>query len=221
MGGWMARSQKRGLIRDAAGGTRTTPCVPRGLFYGVPRVKRRLPPRVRQIPRAFPTSTNPIMASMAPPRQPPGGSWNGGNRAKTFVDPLKKGAGVPKASAPRHGELRAKHVFDQKNAGKATFFTPERGGVLTPHSPILTFSSSIPQRRPRPEMAAGGCRGRSLQQCSSGGIASFPPASRGSMPPGRGRVGALRASWRAGWWVLVDLFGFFVRLAWLWSIGQG
>jgi hypothetical protein len=58
-------------------------------------------------------------------------------------------------------------------------------------------------------MTAGGCRGRSLQRCSSGGMASFPPASRGSMSPGRGRVGALRASWRAGWWILVDLFGFF------------
>ena len=81
--------------------------------------------------------------------------------------------------------------------------------MLTPHSPILTFSSSIPQRRPWPSMATGGCRSGSLQPCSSGGIASFPPASRGPVPPGRGLVGALRASWRAGWWILVDLFGFF------------
>lgn len=56
------------------------------------------------------------------------------------------------------------------------------GGVLTPSSPVLTFSSSIPQRRPRPAQVAGGCRGRFLHPRSSGGMASFPPVSRGLGP---------------------------------------
>ena len=121
---------------------RPTPRVPRGLFYGVLRVKRRLPPRVRQIPRAFPTSTNPIMASMAAPRQPPGGSWNGTNRAKTFVDPLGKGGWRAKGQCPSTWRTPSETGFRSKKRGKSTFSHARgRGRVDTAlaHPYILLF----------------------------------------------------------------------------------
>jgi hypothetical protein len=93
--------------------------------------------------------------------------------------------------------------------------------MLTPHSPILTFSSSIPQRRPWPSMATGGCRSGSLQPMfirrdrivSTG----FPGPNALWKRPGRGAEGVVESR-------LVD-FGrfvwFFFRLAWLGSVGQG
>jgi hypothetical protein len=147
----------------------------------------------------------------------------GTEKPKTGSSSIDRGtrAGVAAERENQRQRIRKNMDSNEKIARKDPQRTPEDGGVLTPLSPILTFSSSIPQRRPRPEMTAGGCRGRSLQRCSSGGMASFPPASRGSMSPGRGRVGALRASWRAGRWGFGRFVWFFFRLAWLGSVRQG
>ena len=123
----------------------------------------------------------------------------GKTRSKILFDLRRKGEGLAATGENPLPKTEKKRGSGEKPARKVPFVEPDAGGVLTPPSPILTFSSSIPQRRPRPEKVAGSCRGRSLQKiCSSGGMASFPPASRGSVSPGRGRVGALRASWRAG-----------------------
>ena len=64
-------------------------------------------------------------------------------------------------------------------------------GVLTASSPIHTFASSIPQRRPRPEKAAEGCRSLHLQPriIRRGGIVST--GFLGLSAPWRGRFGAL------------------------------
>ena len=75
-----------------------------------------------------------------------------------------KGADVTADWGNQRRVLKKKGVLRRRIGPETAFLTPEAGGVLTPHPPILTFSSSIPQRRPRPEMAAGGCRGRSLQK---------------------------------------------------------
>ena len=67
----------------------------------------------------------------------------------------------------------------------------DEGGVLTASSPIHTFASSIPQRRPRPPEAAEGRRSLHLQPriIRRGGIVStgFP----GLNAPWRGWAGAL------------------------------
>lgn len=193
------------------------------IFYGVSRVKRRLAGQFPGNPQAISPQPQSIQRPLAKvllgrcPTTPEIEKNSSGN----LRDPSVMGAGVAVNRGNERRELQANKALDRKTGTKTPFLTPERGGVLTPHSPILTFSSSIPQRRPRPEMDAGGCRSLSLQKCSSGGMASFPPASRGTVSPGRGRVGALRASWRAGWWGFGRFVWFFFRLAWLGSVGQG
>ena len=81
----------------------------------------------------------------------------------------------------RIAEIQTKNRFPRLGAG----------GVLTASSPIHTFASSIPQRRPRPQKAAEGCRSLHLQPriIRRGGIVStgFP----GLNAPWRGLVGTL------------------------------